>query len=71
MSEQTFPSGNWASDDDRATTLVAALLEELLDSISRPDHDWPALSRKTHVLSEIAAAMAAMYPAGRDATWDR
>jgi hypothetical protein len=71
MSEQVFPSGDWASDDDRATTLVADLLEQLLEAISRPGHDWPALNRQTDALDEIAAAMATAYPAGADATWDR
>jgi hypothetical protein len=71
MSEQVFPSGSWASDDDRATTLVADLLEQLLDAISRPGHDWPALSRQMRALCEIAAAMAAAYPPGSEATQDR
>ena len=62
MSEHTFPSGTWTSDDDRATTLVCELLEELLDTISRPSHDWPALHRQTQALSEIAAVMATTYP---------
>jgi hypothetical protein len=68
VSEQVFPSGDWASDDGRATTLAADLLEQLLDAISRPGHDWPALNRQTQTLSELAAAMAAAYPAGADAT---
>jgi hypothetical protein len=71
MIERVFPSGDWAVDDDRATTLAAELLEQLLDTISRPGHDWPSLSRQTHALSEIAAAMASAYPAGADATPDR
>ena len=68
MSEQVFPSGNWVSDDALATTLVADLLEQLLDVVSRPGHDWPAVSAQTQELSEIAAAMATAYPRGSGAS---
>ena len=66
VSEQVFPSGSWASDDDRATTLASELLEQLLDAISRPGHDWPALNAQVQELSEIATAMATIYPPGAD-----
>ena len=71
MSEQVFPSGSWGSDDDLATTLVSDLLEELLEAISRPGHDWPAVNIETQKLSRITAAMAAAYPPDADATPDR
>ncbi len=62
MSERVFPSGTWEADDDRATTLVCDLLAGLLDAVSRPVHDWPALRRQTDTLLEITAAMATAYP---------
>lgn len=71
MSEQVFPSGSWASDDDRATTLVSDLLEELLDAISRPGHDWRALNVETQKLSRITAAMASAYPPDANAIGGR
>jgi hypothetical protein len=71
MSERVFPSGNWPSDDDLATTLVSDLLERLLDAISRPGHDWPALNAQTQDLSNTTAAMATAYPRNADARSDR
>jgi hypothetical protein len=64
VSEQLFPSGDWDRDDDRATTLVAELSEQLLDAISRPDHNWPTLNQQTLELHEIANAMAQLYTRG-------
>jgi hypothetical protein len=62
VSEHVFPSGDWLADDALATTLVADLAELILDEISRPAHDWPALSRRTRDLDSVASAMAARYP---------
>ncbi len=62
MDEHTFPSGDWSVDDARATTGAADLAEEILDAISRPAHDWPALSLRTSALDELVTAMALRYP---------
>ena len=63
MSERVFPSGVWEADDDRATMIVCDLLEALLDDVSRPAHDWPALRRQTETLLGITVGMATAYPA--------
>jgi hypothetical protein len=64
VSEQVFPSGDWTTDDDRATALVSELLERLLEAISRPAHDWPELSRQATEIAHIAEVMARSQPTG-------
>jgi hypothetical protein len=71
VSERVFPSGVWASDDDRATTLVCELLEQLLEEISRPSHYWPGVNQQTGMLREITAVMATTYPVQNGPKQDR
>jgi hypothetical protein len=68
MSEQVFPSGDWITDDDRATMRVAELAESVLDEMIEPAHDWPRVRKHTLELDSVVAVMAKRYPKGGDAT---
>ena len=61
VSEQVFPSGDWAVDDDRATDLVADRLELLMEILSWPDHDWSELEFQARGLHEVTRLMADRY----------
>ena len=61
MDEHPFPSDAWVVDDANATALIADLTEAIVDTISRPDHNWTALHRRAEGVHAVTSLMAERY----------